>query len=311
MPQPEPCTDVYLWCPKSNLHAPFDANPSSPVPHVWGEPKCIPVTDQPKPDGYELYCSPMMTIGGICVMDALVSVGSILAVILGVYYYNKVRRNFTVIPNAFAFARTYLLFAIMMGLGCITHCFNYILDSTWRLLVGVQVVGLTATIAIGFGIAALVNAGLLSDQSRAPFVLLSLTWVTFTVIDTLVMLGYLQASLMAIYVGPILIGCGSFAIQLLVRILRERNVAALAWCIAAVVAGYGGLTAAVDLPAYMCANFPAWFSPQGVWYIASDVSMFCLYKAYVSRGGVRGKTVYTSAAAVPLMAQADDDEAAI
>ena len=111
-----------------------------------------------------------------------------------------------------------------------------------------------------------------------------------------------------IYVYPIIFFCGTFAIDLSIRLVRARCLTAFLWCLLAGISGAGGLAAAVAGDHWFCERAPMWISAQAIWYITSDISMAALAKAYIATARRTDQVRDASDQHRPLFASAGDSD---
>jgi len=87
-----------------------------------------------------------------------------------------------------------------------------------------------------------------------------------------------------LYLGSVGIGCGSWLALQLVNILVNHNLKGVQYFVLAGISG--GIPLAIlfdnNVSIWLCEEINCHFSPEFLWFVATDIAIYCIYKYYLA-----------------------------
>jgi len=206
----------------------------------------------------------------------------ILAAIIGLICGSKIYQKNVV--GHVSYCISFLMFGCMMSFAMIVNCFFQINQMTiWGLFFALFDVGLTSCIALSFFWNGLVDVGLIKECPRT-YILMFISYFAIFGGWVYALLTQWINGFIYLYVLLIVVSCSLYLIMKIVNILYTKNFSGLGWIFLGGLSGGFGLLAIAypSLSNWFCQNLPLSLNGAFWWFILSDVSMFTLYKYFIT-----------------------------
>jgi len=210
-----------------------------------------------------------------------------LAAYIGISSFIKIRKYPNVIGwNSYSW--TFLMFGIMMSsAGLVDSVLAYVGNpNDWLHWILMEIdLGLTSSIGVSFFFDGLVDTGLINEDSKATKVSMMVTYASMFIGWGVVFHYQWWNGFIYMYIMLIFFTCGFYVIMEFVHIIRQRLFNGLGWVALGAFSGGLGLAAIAYPPwdMWLCHNFGCHLAGNFVWFALSDVSMYSLFRFYMSR----------------------------
>lgn len=189
------------------------------------------------------------------------------------------------------YAITFFTLGCMMTFSMITNSFtplNCKPDGFINVFTNLIDVGLTSCVGYSFLIDGLVDFGVLSQYKKRTYHLLAGGYI-------LIFIGWIITGLklsfdgyLFMYYGIVGFCCGSWVVIQFMLMETSKNYSALRYFLIAAVSGAVGFVSVLDLKinALLCEMFTCYFGGEFTWFVATDVSIYCIFLFYKARHGI-------------------------
>jgi len=196
------------------------------------------------------------------------------------------------VRGSVVYCLTFMMFGTMMPDAAYTDCWLSANPGNiyWDYFCAILDVGLTSSIGLSFFFSGLVDVGLLNENIKT-YTLMGFSYATIFAAWTwsFYYQNYLDQAFMYLYVYLIGISCGIYCITETIHIISSKSIVGLGWVAVAGAAGAIGL-AAIDFPQFdywLCKNLGCHFAGDFIWFLLSDVAMYCCFKYFMARVDIR------------------------
>jgi len=195
--------------------------------------------------------------------------------------------------GSIVYSITFAMFGVMMSdaafVDCIMSAHGNQTDLV-HIIFAVIDVGLTSSIGMSFFWDGLVDVGILSENITL-YSMMFLSYVAIFSAWFYTIINEWWQGFIYFYVYLIFFCCGIYCITELIHLIQSRSATGLGWVFVAGVSGGIGLTAVYDAnwDYWLCHNLGCHFSGDFIWFLLSDIAMWCCYKYYMARADIRSR----------------------
>jgi len=232
-------------------------------------------------------CNATVSINGYIIVNPSLIPTCILAVVIGVYGFLSVRAQKPARGYA-TYSLTFLMYGFMMTSAMFADCLSENLKPFTADLSAIIDAGLSSSIAVSFAFNGLVDLGLLNESHWYCWVMELTCFATLFVswIVAFIHQDYTQA-LLVLYRDVIAISCGFYLVTQVFWFFKKGPTGFL-WIFWGGLAGAIGLGSvfSVTIASFWCTwlgAYSGWLGPSFVWFILSDVSVYCLVRYWLAR----------------------------
>lgn len=226
-----------------------------------------------------------ITIGSVHVYNPMLFPTCVLAAYIGFSSYLTISK--TNMPSSKFYAMTFAMFGMMMSDAFFNDSILSVNGTQSDLLHFVFMiidVGLTSTIGMTFAFNGLIDVGLISESTTTFTVWGFLSGLLFGLWTYVIQAQYYEG-FMYLYVYVIGFSCGLYCILEVYYLIKNRSSRALVWVAASCLTGGFGLASITDqnIAIWFCHNFGCFFGGEFMWFLLSDIAMYCCFRYYMSR----------------------------
>jgi len=228
-----------------------------------------------------------ITIGNYDIQSPELIPTCIIAGIIGINGFIQMRKQ-TNRTGYLSYAFTFLLFGIMMPDAMLTDCLlpHWGNPDDWpHFLIAVLDVGLTSSIGLSFGFLGLIDLGIISENSTGTIVTMVCSYLFFFGAWSYVIQNQMWSAFVILYVYVIGFSCALYCVAELIFLIKSKTTQGLIWIIIGGFAGAIGLGAIYfqGFDYWLCKHFGCYFGGDFLWFVLSDISMYCIYKWFMTR----------------------------
>lgn len=221
--------------------------------------------------------------GSYTIIEPSIIPTSILAAIVGVYGFSKISK-YTKTVGHVSYSLSFLMFAVMMSDAMFVHCF-FDRKSLAGMITGLIDVGLTSSIGMSFLFNGLIDLGILRETSYFTIFSMLATYFGLFVAWIYSFEYNWTQGFLYLYLGTVLFGCGTYCVTELIVLFKSKRFQGTQWLFGGGIAGFVGVLCITKWSAWLCQNWSPLLSGDFMWFLLSDVAMWCLYKYFVINKG--------------------------
>jgi len=246
-----------------------------PMPNVQPQPLCVQV---------------QLDLFGVTIYEPSLIPMSMLAAYIGITYGRKIFQQ-TNVRSHLTYGMSFFLYACMMSDAGVAHCLEG-MSNTWTALMFWLIdASLTSCVALSFAFNGLVDAGWISEDSKATHTSMLIVYVS-TFAAWMVAFTYQYEGMFEVLYYYVIAGaCGTYSVGEIAYLVRQKTHPGLAWAGFAALTGAMGLYASWNNSDWLCSHVSPYLSNEFWWWVFSNVAMYCNYRYWDANQGNKQKPV--------------------
>jgi hypothetical protein len=220
-------------------------------------------------------------VGSFGIHSPLLIPSCLAALVLGIIFSKRMYRTKT--DSNIFYAVTFMAIGVMMTISMLNHCFfplNLSEDNFFYSLAAFLDVDLTSTIAFLFLLDGLLDLRIINQNQRRTYKVFVVGFLSISLGWLITMSTGWELGFLVMYLGIVGVGCGSWCFIQVWIMIRKRDFKGLGYFLIAGFSGLVGLVSVADqgIDQFFCENFGCLFAQQFLWFLVTDIAMFCIYK---------------------------------